>query len=161
MNFLPHVMAALAGAVLLQAAPCQAGVSIVVKTTNGLVGAACEPFDCQPHFVVATPNETVGVDIYGRPNGLYALLVGWPSVECLGFPGVFGGLVISDPVLTLEIGLIPDTGVSYGCDVDVAATAYPVPGNCPVGADLILQAVAFSPTDLDIAFTRGVDLIIK
>lgn len=161
MNFLPHTMAALAGALLLQAAPCQAGVSIVVTTGSGVVGAACENFDCTPHTVGAAPKEAVAVDIYGRPNGLYALLGGLPAFDCIEFPGIFGGLVISDPVLTLEIGLIPDTGTSYGCEVDVASTVYPVPSNVPMGVAICLQAVAFSPTDLGIAFTRGVDLVVK
>lgn len=161
MNFFGYGMTLFAGACLLQAAPCQAGVSMVVTTGSGTAGYVCEPFDCTPNMVAAMEKETVAVDVFGGADCIYALLVGWPTVDCVAFPGFLGALAIGDPVITVEIGFIGSTGIGNPCNADVASTSYQMPVGIPQGAALRLQAVSFSPVDFYTGFTRATELVVK
>lgn len=161
MNFFGYGITMFAGACLLQAAPCQSGVSMVVTTAAGTAGYVCEPFDCTPNLVAAAEKEMVAVDVFGGADGVYALLVGWPTVDCLSFPGFTGELAIGDPVITVEVGFIGATGIGNPCKADVASTTYQMPGGIPPGVGLCLQAVSFSSIDFYCGFTRPTELVVK
>lgn len=155
---LHHIaIAAVAGAIALQAAPCQDHVSLAVTSTIGKVGSMCEPFQCLPNQTLGNLGETLKVEVYAAVGNAYVLFTGSPAVGCQPIGGILGELAAWAPILTYQVGFISDGYVGGPCDVGLAVTKYRIPEYLPLGTQFRLQALGFTMKEGP-AFSRATEV---
>lgn len=156
-------IAVIAGTVALQVTPCQSlppalGVSMKVTTAIGVVGNACESFDCLAHQTLANLGEQLPIEIYAKEGDAYVLFFGMPVGPCQQVPQLNGALAVWAPIITLEIGLMPGNLTGGACNVPFRATSFVVPTMLPLGMQFRLQSFATGLGNEGLAFSRAVEV---
>lgn len=135
--------------------PGDPGVSMVVTTTRGTFGYECEPFVAQAHVADVPPGEGVIIDIYALAEMPYLLAAGMPSTAAYNLPCCQAQLVMEPPILLVEVGVVAPVAPGP-CGMDRVYTKLQIPDAAPIGAQLVLQGLAFRLADDRPAFTRPV-----
>ncbi|MCB9884022.1 MAG: hypothetical protein H6838_00945 [Planctomycetes bacterium] len=152
-------MALVAGTLALQAAPCQ-GVSMTVRSPDGVAGYACEPFQCLPEKFLADAGGMLDCEVYGRRGTFFVMLGGMPTIGCTPVAGFDGMLALGSPVFTLGYGGVSDYSATTDCGLGTGTMNFVVPGGA-VGMAFRLQAVGYSTVDVGLAFSRAVEIHLR
>lgn len=128
-----------------------------------IYGQSCGPFSCQPFQAGPVGRGQLRIaTVHGAPQQLYVLAVSLASIAmpCQLFPGVGNALVLGQPN-TLAIGVLGPSVPGTVCLQGRADYPLLLPPQAPVGVPFELQALAWSASHQQPAFTIALSATIQ
>lgn len=128
-----------------------------------IYGQSCGPFSCLPFQAGPVGRGQLRIaTVHGAPQQLFVLAVSLASIgmPCQPFPGFGNALILGQPH-TLAIGVLGAPAAGTVCLQGRADYPLLLPPNAPVGVPFELQALAWSASRQQPAFTIALRATIQ